>query len=135
MMPEARLIAIDVYCGTRMAWFQIGVLSAAMSSKTYTERRFEPSACGRDTNAAKARVTAQLGCGGFFVGLVPLTDPAFDFQLVRRGIGPEALAELGFTNIGDVQRAGSIVRVGADWQGAPVKLHIDTRTGRIEPIK
>jgi uncharacterized protein YhdP len=47
----------------------------------------------------------------------------------------EALSELGFTNIGDVQRAGSIVRVDADWQGEPVKLHIDTRTGRIEPIE
>jgi hypothetical protein len=47
----------------------------------------------------------------------------------------EALSELGFTNIGNVQRAGSIVRVDADWEGEPVKLRIDTRTGRIKPIE
>jgi uncharacterized protein involved in outer membrane biogenesis len=47
----------------------------------------------------------------------------------------KALAKLGFTNIGNVQRAGAIVRVDADWQGELVKLRIDTRTGRIEPIE
>jgi hypothetical protein len=54
---------------------------------------------------------------------------------VSTSVLSEALAKLGFTSIGNVQRAGSIVRVDADWQGEPVKLRIDTRTGRIEPIK
>jgi uncharacterized protein YhdP len=54
---------------------------------------------------------------------------------VSTSVLSEALAKLGFTNIGDVQRADSIIRVNADWQGEPVKLHIDTRTGRIEPIE
>ncbi len=47
----------------------------------------------------------------------------------------EALAKLGFTNVGSVQHAGSIVRVNADWEGEPGKLRIDTRTGRIKPIE
>jgi hypothetical protein len=28
---------------------------------------------------------------GFFTGLITLNDPAFDFQLVRRGVVPEVL--------------------------------------------
>ena len=54
---------------------------------------------------------------------------------VSTSVLSEALAKLGFTNIGDVQRAGSIIRVDADWEGEPVRLRIDTRTGRIEPIE
>jgi len=44
----------------------------------------------------------------------------------------EALAKLGFTNIGTIRRSGNIVRAEADWQGETVELRIDTRTGRIE---
>ena len=47
----------------------------------------------------------------------------------------DALGALGFTNIGNVQAAGSIFHVDADWDGEPVKLRIDTRTGRIESSK
>lgn len=44
----------------------------------------------------------------------------------------EALAKLGFTNIGSIRKSGSIVRAEADWQGETVELRVDTRTGRIE---
>jgi paraquat-inducible protein B len=44
----------------------------------------------------------------------------------------EALGEAGFTNIGNIEKSGSIVRAQADWQGETVTLRIDTRTGRIE---
>lgn len=36
MMPRARLIGIDVCCGTKMTWIYVGALSTAMSSKTST---------------------------------------------------------------------------------------------------
>jgi hypothetical protein len=35
----------------------------------------------------------------------------------------------------DLNEAEYIVRVDADWVGEPVKLCIDTRTGRIKPIE
>ncbi len=44
----------------------------------------------------------------------------------------QALAKLGFTNIANMQHAGNIAHAEADWYGEPVKLRIDTRTGRIE---
>jgi paraquat-inducible protein B len=44
----------------------------------------------------------------------------------------QALAKLGFTNIGNLRHAGAIAHADADWYGEPVKLRIDTRTGRIE---
>ena len=51
---------------------------------------------------------------------------------VSASVLSEALAKLGFTNIGNVQHTGAIVRAEADWQGETVKLRIDTHTGRIE---
>jgi paraquat-inducible protein B len=44
----------------------------------------------------------------------------------------QALAKLGFTNIANIRHAGAIAHADADWYGEPVKLRIDTRTGRIE---
>ena len=44
----------------------------------------------------------------------------------------QALAELGFTNVANVRHAGTIAHAEADWYGEPVKLRVDTRTGRIE---
>jgi paraquat-inducible protein B len=44
----------------------------------------------------------------------------------------EALAKVGFTNISDIRRSGSIAHVTADWQGESVALRIDSRTGRVE---
>ena len=40
-------------------------------------------------NIANERLNIYLQ--GFFIGLVHRTDPAFDYQLVRRGIPPKAL--------------------------------------------
>ena len=60
---------------------------------------------------------------------------ALSGEHVSASVLSEALAKLGFSNIGNLQRSGAIVRVDADWDGAPVKLHIDTKTGRIEPIQ
>jgi len=43
----------------------------------------------------------------------------------------EALAGLGFDNIGNVQHVGNIAHVEASWQGENVKLRVDTENGQI----
>jgi hypothetical protein len=60
---------------------------------------------------------------------------ALSGEHVSASVLSEALAKLGFTNIGNIERSGAVVRADADWDGAPVRLHIDTKTGRIEPIR
>jgi len=63
------------------------------------------------------------------------TAVALSGEHVSASVLSEALAKLGFTNIGNIQRSGAIVRVDADWDSETVKLHIDTKTGRIEAIR
>lgn len=45
----------------------------------------------------------------------------------------EALTDLGFDDIGDVDHAGNVIHATATWQGEAVKLRIDTQNGQITP--
>ena len=42
------------------------------------------------------------------------------------------LEDLGFSNVSEVEKQGSIVHAEGDWQGRPLKLRIDTLRGTIE---
>lgn len=41
----------------------------------------------------------------------------------------DALGDMGFNNIGPVKQSGNIYDVTASWEGRPVRLEIDARTG------
>ena len=53
---------------------------------------------------------------------------------VGAGIMRSHLDDLGFTNIGTIDKEGAIFHVEAQWQGRPVKLRIDADLGTIEQV-
>jgi hypothetical protein len=42
------------------------------------------------------------------------------------------LQDLGYANIGAIEKSGAIIHLHADWQGKPLKLRIDSRDGDIK---
>ncbi len=90
-----------------------------------------PEAAGAAVEGEPAAEAEQTAATPPEVADLPAALPVSDEHMSEAALS-EALAKLGFTNIGSLQKSGSIVRAEADWQGETVALRIDIRTGRIE---
>ena len=53
---------------------------------------------------------------------------------VGESVMRDHLDDLGFTNIGAIDKEGSIFHVAADWKGRAIKLRINAELGTIDQI-